>query len=132
MARADEIVITACPDLANLRNTKNLLERLDTLRPNDRPPLLVMNQVGVPGRPEIAVADFCAPLDIEPTIILPFNPQLFGSAANNGQMISEVDPSHDVAEQFHELARVVTGKGEIQTQKKSRIAPFLDRLRKKK
>jgi pilus assembly protein CpaE len=56
--RADSVVITAAPDLANLRNTKNLVDQLKGSRPNDRPPLLVLNQVGVPKRPEISVKDF--------------------------------------------------------------------------
>ena len=43
--RADRVVITAMPDLANLRNAKNLVDQLKAARPNDRPPLLVLNQV---------------------------------------------------------------------------------------
>ena len=46
--RADHVVITAAPDLANLRNAKNLIDQLKGSRPNDRPPLLVLNQVGMP------------------------------------------------------------------------------------
>ena len=46
----DEVVITAVPDLANLRNTKNMLDALKKLRPNDKPPHLILNQVGMPKR----------------------------------------------------------------------------------
>ena len=66
LARADEVVIVASPELANLRNTKNLLDTLKQLRPNDAPPRLILNQVGVPKRPEIAPLDFCSPLGILP------------------------------------------------------------------
>ena len=38
LPRADEIVITATPELANLRNAKNLVDTLKKLRPNDPPP----------------------------------------------------------------------------------------------
>ena len=38
---ADEILIVAEPDLANLRNAKNLVDLLKAARPNDRPPLSV-------------------------------------------------------------------------------------------
>ena len=51
--RADRVVLIAMPDLANLRNAKNLVDQLKASRPNDRPPLLVLNQVGIPKRPEI-------------------------------------------------------------------------------
>ncbi len=130
LSMADEVVITACPDLANLRNAKNLIEHLAETRPNDRLPILVMNQVGVQGRPEISVPDFCAPLEIEPAVVIPFDPQLFGNAANNGQMIAEADPSNPITESLEQLSQIITGKSEIRTQKKSTLAPFLARFRK--
>ena len=53
---ADDILVVAEPDLANLRNTKNMLSMLKAARPNDRPPLYCLNQVGMPKRPEIDAA----------------------------------------------------------------------------
>ncbi|MDA4835359.1 pilus assembly protein CpaE, partial [Enterobacter hormaechei] len=67
-------MIVASPELANLRNTKNLLDTLKQLRPNDGPPRLILNQVGIPKRPEIAPADFCSPLGIAPIGVIPFEP----------------------------------------------------------
>ena len=58
LTQADEVVITATPELANLRNTKNLVDMLKKLRPNDAPPQLILNQVGVPKRPEISAGGF--------------------------------------------------------------------------
>ncbi len=58
LAQADQIVITATPELANLRNTKNLVDTLAKLRPNDAPPKLVVNQIGMPKRPEISAERF--------------------------------------------------------------------------
>ena len=55
---ADEVVLVATPDLASLRNAKNMVDLISSHRPNDQPPRLVLNQVGVPGRPEIPVKDF--------------------------------------------------------------------------
>src|SRR5207237_1080267 len=43
---ADDILIVAGPDLANLRNAKNMLDLLKTARPNDRRPYYCLNQVG--------------------------------------------------------------------------------------
>src|SRR5690606_36718454 len=71
---ADEIVITAMPDLASLRNTKNILDLVKQARPNDSKPHVILNQVGVPKRPEIPVKDFADAIGIEPTLVLPFNP----------------------------------------------------------
>ncbi|MBX8785674.1 CtpF protein, partial [Ochrobactrum sp. GRS2] len=72
LMRADEIVIVATPDLASLRNTKNLLDTLILLRPNDKPAHLILNQTGVPKRPEISAADFCSPLNIKPLAVIEF------------------------------------------------------------
>ena len=55
---ADEVVVVAAPDLANLRNAKNMIDNIKSARPHDHPPRLVLNGVGMPKRPEIAVADF--------------------------------------------------------------------------
>ncbi len=128
---ADEIVITACPDLTNLRNTKNLVDKLIELRPNDAKPKLILNQVGVPKRPEINVNDFIAPLDLQPLAIIPFEPALFGTAANNGQMISEADNKHAVSDSFDKIAQILTGKAEFK-QEKSRSFDIRALLKRKK
>lgn len=128
---ADEVVITACPELANLRNTKNLIDTIVSIRPNDHQPMLIMNQVGVPKRPEISVADFTIPLGIEPAAVIPFEAALFGTASNNGQMISESDPKSPVAETFEYLAQVLTGKAELKSEKKSAMQ-FLSKLKLKR
>ncbi|MGI9400336.1 MAG: AAA family ATPase, partial [Rhizobiaceae bacterium] len=130
LASADQVVITACPELANLRNTKNMLDVLAELRPNDSKPHLVMNQVGTPKRPEIAVPDFTGPLGLEPAAVLPFEPALFGTASNNGQMISEADPKSQISNSFDLLGQILTGKAQLQTEKK-RGLNLLSKLRLK-
>ena len=67
---ADEVVVVATPDLASLRNAKNMMDLIRQGRPNDAPPRLVLNQVGVPGRPEIPAKDFGAALGVHPSLIL--------------------------------------------------------------
>ena len=64
---ADQILLVAEPDLANLRNVKSLHELLKAARPNDAHPRLVLNKTGVPKRPEIAVADFVKAVGTEAT-----------------------------------------------------------------
>jgi pilus assembly protein CpaE len=127
--RADRVVLTAMPDLANLRNAKNLVDQLKTSRPNDKPPLLVLNQVGIPKRPEISVKDFGHALELEPRIVIEFEPQLFGTAANNGQMIEEVSDQSKPAEQFRALACVLADRTEPRPEATSLLTPILSRLR---
>jgi pilus assembly protein CpaE len=127
--RADRVVLTAVPDLANLRNAKNLVDQLKASRPNDRPPLLVLNQVGIPKRPEISVKDFSHALELEPKAVIDFDPQLFGTAANNGQMVEEVAGNSKAAEQFRALACVLADRTEPKTEPDSLLGPILSRLR---
>ena len=127
--RADRVVITAVPDLANLRNAKNLVDQLKSSRPNDHPPMLVLNQVGVPKRPEIPIKDFGHALELEPKIVLDFDAQLFGTAANNGQMIEEVSDKSKAADAFRSLANLLTDRSEQKSERQSVLAPILARLR---
>ena len=85
---ADDILIVAEPDLANMRNTKNMLNVLKAARPNDRPPLYCLNQVGMHKRPEITPREFAKAIESQPIATIPFDSKMFGTAANNGQMIA--------------------------------------------
>ena len=128
---ADDILIVAAPDLANLRNTKNLIDLLRAARPNDSRPQYCLNMVGVPKRPEIKTADFAKALEFEPIASIPFEPQVFGTAANNGQMIAEVSSSHRSAETFRSLAQSLTGRTEVKRSRTSLLTPLIEKLRRK-
>jgi pilus assembly protein CpaE len=108
----DEVVVVANPDLANLRNAKNLIDFLKGARPNDHPPRLVLNAVGMMKRPEIALAEFAKSVEMTPVGVIPHDAKLFGSAANNGQMIAEIEPKGKAAQIFVDLASAVAGRRE--------------------
>ncbi|MDJ0512239.1 MAG: CtpF protein [Methyloceanibacter sp.] len=127
--KADHVVMTAMPDLASLRNTKNLADQLKSARPNDRPPILVLNQVGVPKRPEIPVKDFGQAIELEPRVVIEFDAQLFGTAANNGQMIEEVSEKAKAADAFRSLANILTDRIESKSEGSSLLAPLIERLK---
>ncbi len=130
LVTADDVVIVATPDLASLRNAKNIIDLLKHARPNDSAPRLVLNQMDMPGRPEIPVKDFVAALGLEPVCLIPFDAKLFGGAANNGQMICEVQPAGKVADAFNALTAAVTGRVPV-TAKKGSGSSFLAGLFKK-
>jgi pilus assembly protein CpaE len=98
-------------------------------RPNDRAPLLVLNQVGVPKRPEISVTDFGQAIELEPALVIAFDAQLFGTAANNGQMIEEVADRSKAADAFRALASHLTHRSAPKSERRSLLAPILARLR---
>src|SRR5690242_2863143 len=128
---ADDILIVAAPDLANLRNTKNIFDLLKAARPNDRMPLYCLNQVGIPKRPEINASEFAKAIESEPIVSIPFDPQMFGSAANNGQMIAEISASHRSTEMFLQIAQRLTGRGETKKPRGSFLSPLIEKLRAK-
>jgi pilus assembly protein CpaE len=107
---ADDVVIVATPDLTSLRNAKNIIELVKSARPNDTPPRLVINQVGMPKRPEIPSKDFAETMGLDPSAIIAFEPALFGQAANNGQMVIELAPKAPVSEALRRLCRAITGR----------------------
>lgn len=135
LMQADEIVITATLDLANLRNTKNLVDLLKTKRNNDGPPRLVINMAKTPKRPEISVKEFVTALDLQPMQIIEFDSENFGLAANNGQMIEEYSGKAKSAPQFREIASVLTNRREQKADGKkaspavSALAPILEKFK---
>jgi pilus assembly protein CpaE len=126
---ADDVVIVAGPDLASLRNAKNIFDLLKSMRPYDSQPVVVLSMVGVPKRPEIPFKDFAEALGAEPIASIAFDPALFGQAANNGQMIGEVAALSKTALAIDELAASLTGRKPVETKKASLAdkIPFLKR-----
>jgi pilus assembly protein CpaE len=121
---ADEIVIVATPDLASLRTGRAFFDLLRQNRPNDTPPRLVLNQVGIPKHPEIPVKDFAETLGVQPSLTMPFEPHLFGSAANNAQMLMQVSPKSAASDGIQQLAEILTGrKAQVDTRKS--VLPFM-------
>jgi pilus assembly protein CpaE len=128
---ADDILIVAEPDLANLRNTKNMLNMLKGSRPNDRVPLYCLNQVGMPKRPEIDASGFAKTVESQSIASIPFDSRMFGTAANNGQMIAEISANHRTAKTFLQIARRLTGRAETKKPRRSLLSPIIRKLRAK-
>jgi pilus assembly protein CpaE len=128
---SDEIIITATPELPSLRNAKSLIEHLKQIRHNDRQPRLIINQVGIPKRPEIKPAEFAQALGIEPMAVIPHDPQSFGTAQGNGKMLVEIAPKAKASEIMTQIAAELTGTKGLQDTKQSGSLlaklPFLNR-----
>ena len=93
---------------------------------------LILNQVGIPKRPEINPIDFCDPLGIDPIATIPFDPQLFGNASNNGRMLAEADANHPVVKIINEIAHILTGRAEVKSRKKPGLQGILAKLKRRK
>lgn len=119
VATIDEIVIVAEPDLANLRNAKNLADAIKALRPTESAPALVINKHALPRRPEIGASEFAASVECKLVGTIPFDAALFGTAANNGQMIAEVAANHKINEVYRAIGMQVTGRHTLESVGKS-------------
>ncbi|MGD9783082.1 MAG: AAA family ATPase [Hyphomicrobiaceae bacterium] len=134
LMQSDEVVITAAPDLANLRNAKNIVDLMKQARKNDQPPQLVINMMGMPKRPEISVKEFEQALGIKTLAVIDFDSETFGQAANNGQMIEELSAKAKAPAGFRDIAMALTHRRESRVEKKSALssfAPFLDKIIKR-
>ncbi len=132
LVAADEVVVVASPDLANLRNAKNLIDNVKGARLNDAPPRLVLNGVGMLKRPEIAAAEFAKAVETGPTAVIPHDAKLFGAAANNGQMIAEIEPNGKTAQVFTGLASALAGRADVRKPKRSVLEPLIAKLGRKR
>jgi pilus assembly protein CpaE len=128
LIHADQVIITATPDLASLRNAKNLVDLLKQARPNDPAPKLVLNQVGVPKRPEIPSADFGKAVGVDVSCVIPYDAQTFGTAQSNGQMINDVAAKSKAAEVLTGFAQSLVGTDKPAKKAAKLSLPLLDKL----
>jgi pilus assembly protein CpaE len=136
LLQADEVVITAAPDLANLRNAKNIVDLLKLARKNDQKPHLILNMANMPKRQEITVKEFEQALDVKVLSVIDYDCETFSQAANNGQMLEELSAKAKAVEKFHDIALKITrrkeAKAEKQTSPLAAIGPLLEKLKLKR
>ncbi|MSP81445.1 MAG: hypothetical protein EXQ94_00555 [Alphaproteobacteria bacterium] len=111
MVEADEAVVCATLDLACLRDTKSMVEILNRRRGADSPVKVVLNHVGAFKRTEVPVKEFQNAIGGKPSLVIAHDAILFGTAANNGQMVGEVNAKHKLVEGLREFAATLSGRG---------------------
>jgi pilus assembly protein CpaE len=111
LTTADEIVITATPDLASFRNTKQLVDILSAARPNDAPPTLVINQFD-PKMSAVQPDQFVEHVGLKPAAVFNWEPQIFGAATTNAAPIVDVSPKSKAAGAIRELSAHLIGRTE--------------------
>lgn len=126
MTAADELVVVSTPDLAGLRDTKAVLDAIGPKRGTAHAPRLLLNKLDAYRRTQIAPKDFEETLGVEALVTLAFEPQLFGDAANNGQMLAETQRTHKVVEQLTSAALTLAGKTNAAARPAKKAAPAAD------
>lgn len=125
MAEADDVVLVAKPDLTNLRNGKNMVEYLQPKRGVEAPTRLVLNQVGAAKRSDLDDKSFKEALAMSPSIQVPYDPEAFGRALNNGEMMSKASAKSKATTEIIELAKLVSGREIVEEkQEKKKFSLF--------
>lgn len=109
LAQADEVLVVAAPDLASMRNAKNLLDALKSARPPGREPVVALSMVGAPKRPEISSKEFSDAIGAVPAASLAFDPGVVALAELKGLAIGEIAPNSKSAANVDALAGLLTG-----------------------
>lgn len=107
---ADDTVIVGTPDLYNLRDGKNMIEFLSPNRGVEAPTRMVLNKVGEQKKGELSQKEFKEVLGQSPAAIIPFDPEPFANAMNNGEMLRNAAPKCKALEEIETLAKLVSGK----------------------
>lgn len=112
---SDEIVVSAYPDLLNLRDIKNFFELLTSKRSVNAPNRLVLSSIGRSKKSELKAKFFEDETKVAPSVLVPYDAGLFSEALNTGQMLTQINKSSKVVKEINSLAEVVSAR--IQTSK---------------
>lgn len=109
LRQSENVVLVATPDLASLRNLKTVYDWLKSERQHDAAPKIVLNQVGMPKRPEIAAKEFAEIVGAPVDLVIPFEPAIFGAAQNDGKMLADVAGAKKLVEPLETFVQGMFG-----------------------
>jgi pilus assembly protein CpaE len=79
-------------------------------------------------RPEISTREFTKAIESQPIAAIPFDSKLFGTAANNGQMIAQISARHRTTQTFLQMAQRLTGHAVTKRPRIPFLAPIIKKL----
>lgn len=124
---ADETVLVVAPDIANIRDARNLLDFLNSKRGDSRQVRLVINKSDIAKRTRLLPKDISNTLGVQPVAAIPFDPATFIEAANDGKMIGDRFKSHKLVGVFTDLVQRVgvrAGAKSPKAEKKTAFSGF--------
>jgi len=105
---SSEMVVVTTPDLAGMRDSKNLSEAIAGRSAADGVKL-VLNKVGMSRKTEISAKDFEAQINLAPVASVPFEPILFGEAMNNGEFLDKTAKNNKAVAEITKLSQMLSG-----------------------
>ena len=124
---ADEVILTATPDLVSLRDAQNLLRHINDARGEERRAKVIINQSGKTKKTELNERDFQDAVGDKPTLTVAYDAILFGTASNNGQPVGEVSSRSKPSVSFRTLAEELSGSQKSSKARKKGIRSLLSR-----
>jgi pilus assembly protein CpaE len=113
MIGADEAVVVVTPDIANIRDGRNLLDFLTGKRGESRAARLIINKSDLAKRTKLLPKDISNTLGVQPIANIPFDPVVFIEASNDGKMVGERFKSHKLVGTFTDLAMKLGARGSV-------------------
>jgi pilus assembly protein CpaE len=112
---ADETILVVAPDIANIRDARNLLDFLNSKRGESKAVKLVINKSDVARRTRLLPKDISNTLGVQPVAAIPFDATTFIEAANDGKMIGDRFKSHKLVGVYTDLVTRVGVRGSTKT-----------------
>ena len=124
LTTSDQAVLTISLDLANLRESKSLMEYMRSHRGADREPRYVINKSDWARRARLTSQDAQRALTTKPLASIPFDPLNFVEAVNDGKVISAKMRKHKASVAFRMIAQHLSGASQ-KTQGSGMFKSFL-------
>lgn len=107
LSKAHRIAMVTTPLLPSLRNARLLLNELKTMRDGSNPVELVVNMQGIAKKIEADETDIEAALDLEPGVMIPFDPATFNGAEGAEKPVYQYGDGKKHAAKLMPIARDV-------------------------
>ena len=91
--------------------------------------------MGAAKRSDLTDKDFKEALAIDPSVVIPYDPEAFGRALNNGEMMTKASKKSKATDAIIELTKLVSGQDEEEEEegkKKGGLAALFKKDKKKK
>lgn len=119
LTAADETIIVVTPDIANIRDARNLIDFLNSKRGESKAIKVVINKSDIAKRTRLLPKDVSNTLGVQPVAAIPFDPQTFIEAANDGKMIGDRFKTHKLIGVFTDLVMRVGVRASTKTPAKA-------------
>ena len=113
MTGADEAVLVVAPDIANIRDARNMLDFLNGKRGDSRATRMIINKSDLAKRTKLLPKDISNTLGVQPIANIPFDPVVFNESSNDGKMVGERFKSHKLVGTFTDLAMKLGARGSV-------------------